>query len=265
MQIKIFNIPIGADDSMVEDMNRFLRANKIIDIKKELAMLGSNSCWTFCITYMLDNKPADNVKTNGGGKIDYTEVLDAESIEICNQLIERCRHETDENTDRRNWVRPMFKEQVFKAFDQKVSEILIEIDKFSRLYKEKEIENVLTQMYKTHQDDDLLCFESEPEAQEAIDQCRNRLNEYIQSKEDDVSSDFWKNSYIKESVEKRVLEYCNTSLTKWIDYVMFREDIIHDSITDAAKDLIAGKMDSLGQMLDKIADDYIIMNYPPQI
>lgn len=193
------------------------------------------------------------------------ELLSAESIEICNQLIERCRHETDENTDRRNWVRPMFKEQVFKAFDQKVSEILIEIDKFSRLYKEKEIENVLTQTYETHQDDDLLCFESEPEAQEAIDQCWNRLNEYIQSKEHDVSSDFWKSSYIKESVEKRVLEYCNTSLTKWIDYVMFREDIIHDSITDTAKDIIAGKMDSLGQMLDKIADDYIIMNYPPQI
>lgn len=49
MQIKIFNIPIGADESQVEEMNHFLRANKIIDIKKDLAMLNGNSCWTFCM------------------------------------------------------------------------------------------------------------------------------------------------------------------------------------------------------------------------
>ena len=46
MQIKIFSVPIGDDGSMVEEMNHFLRANKIIDIKKDLAMLEGNSCWT---------------------------------------------------------------------------------------------------------------------------------------------------------------------------------------------------------------------------
>lgn len=59
MQIKIFNIPIGADDGLIDEMNHFLRANKIIDIKKELAMVGGNSCWTFCITYMLANRPSE--------------------------------------------------------------------------------------------------------------------------------------------------------------------------------------------------------------
>ena len=53
MQIKIFDIPIGANDSQAEEMNHFLRSNKIIDIKKGLAVVEGNSCWTFCITYML--------------------------------------------------------------------------------------------------------------------------------------------------------------------------------------------------------------------
>ena len=110
------------------------------------------------------------------------ELLASESLEICDNLIERCRHETDGNTDRRNWVRPMFKEQVFEAFERKVSEILIEIGNSSRLYKERTIEDVLSQTFGAQQQDELLRLESENEIQEAIDQCRGRLTEYIHSK-----------------------------------------------------------------------------------
>ena len=193
------------------------------------------------------------------------ELLASESLEICDNLIERCRQETNENTDRRNWVRPMFKEQVFEAFERKVAEILIEIGNSSRLYKDRTIEDMLSHSFGTQQQDELLRLELENEIQEAIEQCRERLTEYIHSKGTTVSTDFWKESYIKESVEKRVLEYCNTSLTKWIDYIMFRGDIIHESIPEAAQELIASRMNDLCQMLEKIADDYIIMNYPPQI
>ena len=34
MQIKIFNIPIGAEETQVEELNHFLRANKIIDVSE---------------------------------------------------------------------------------------------------------------------------------------------------------------------------------------------------------------------------------------
>ena len=44
MQIKIFSIPIGSSEAATEKMNHFLRANKIIDIKKDLALLDGNSC-----------------------------------------------------------------------------------------------------------------------------------------------------------------------------------------------------------------------------
>ena len=78
MQIKIFSIPIGGDNSIVEEMNLFLRANKVIDIKKDLAMLDGSSCWTFCITYLQDNRQsaATTPKQGSGTKVDYKEVLE---------------------------------------------------------------------------------------------------------------------------------------------------------------------------------------------
>lgn len=47
MQIKIFNIPIGAEETQVEEHNHFLRANKIIDVKRELATIDGRGCWSF--------------------------------------------------------------------------------------------------------------------------------------------------------------------------------------------------------------------------
>ena len=83
MQIKIFNIPIGAEDTQIEEMNHFLRANKIIDIKKEVAVVAGNSCWTFCITYMLSNRPvdADNARPGNSNKVDYKELLEPAAFE----------------------------------------------------------------------------------------------------------------------------------------------------------------------------------------
>ena len=68
--------------------NHFLRANKIIDIKKELAQLNGNSCWTFCITFMQANRPTGTIGETQGGqkKIDYKEVLPADVFEVYSSL-----------------------------------------------------------------------------------------------------------------------------------------------------------------------------------
>lgn len=55
MQIKIFTIPVVADERDVEELNLFLRSHKVIDVKREITQYNGNSCWTFCITYMPDN------------------------------------------------------------------------------------------------------------------------------------------------------------------------------------------------------------------
>ncbi len=86
MQIKIFNIPIGAEEMQIEELNHFLRANKIIDVKRELAMFDGRGCWSFCITYMLNGQNAEQSKSGNSTKIDYKEILDSKTFEIFSNL-----------------------------------------------------------------------------------------------------------------------------------------------------------------------------------
>lgn len=79
MQIRIFTIPLLPDAKDVDELNHFLRSNKVIDIKKELAMVDGNSFWTFCITYMLSSHNNSDTASSSGNrpsKVDYKEVLD---------------------------------------------------------------------------------------------------------------------------------------------------------------------------------------------
>ena len=77
MQIKIYTIPIGAEETQIEELNHFLRTNKIIDVKRELAVIDGRDCWSFCITDMLQNKQIEPEKPRVGSasKTDYKEIL----------------------------------------------------------------------------------------------------------------------------------------------------------------------------------------------
>ncbi len=76
MQIKIFTLPLVPDNQQTEELNHFLRASKVIDIRKELAMMEGNSCWTFCVTYMQEAQLPPFAKEGKNVRIDYKEVLD---------------------------------------------------------------------------------------------------------------------------------------------------------------------------------------------
>ena len=83
MQIKIFTIPILSDDRDTEELNHFLRANKVIDIKKDVVLLDGNSCWSFCVTYIPSIFSVDNHQTSSNRqmKVDYKEILDAKTFD----------------------------------------------------------------------------------------------------------------------------------------------------------------------------------------
>lgn len=81
MQIKIFSVPVSGDERLEEELNHFLRANKVIDIRKELAMPGGGCCWTFCITYLQESRPTEAARQGSGAKVDYKEVLEPEAFE----------------------------------------------------------------------------------------------------------------------------------------------------------------------------------------
>ncbi len=76
MQIQIFTIPVTGGEEAINDMNRFLRANRVADIQKTVVDSNGIKCWTFCVTYFpqIPVKAAEPEQRKG--KIDYREVLD---------------------------------------------------------------------------------------------------------------------------------------------------------------------------------------------
>lgn len=86
MQIQVFTLPIIPDASQLEELNHFLRSQKIIDVRKELATLDENSVWTFCITYMQGSSTAAPVNGAKNAKVDYKEVLDEETFKTFSSL-----------------------------------------------------------------------------------------------------------------------------------------------------------------------------------
>jgi len=87
MQFKIFNIPVPGSEAEVEEMNRFLRGNRIVAVEKQLISIGNVSCWSFCVQYIVssDIKPS-SAQGERKEKIDYRNVLDAPTFEIFSKL-----------------------------------------------------------------------------------------------------------------------------------------------------------------------------------
>lgn len=89
MQIKIFTIPTNYEDRELEEMNHFLRANKIADVRKEFFGSVDGGYWTFCVTYLPDATMRNLPQTQNFGKkekIDYKNVLDEASFERFTQM-----------------------------------------------------------------------------------------------------------------------------------------------------------------------------------
>lgn len=82
MQIKIFTVSVFSDDKDLEELNLFLRSNKIIDVRRELSQVNDNCCWTFCVSYMPSNYPDREMgkSHSRAEKIDYMKVLDSDTF-----------------------------------------------------------------------------------------------------------------------------------------------------------------------------------------
>ena len=79
MQIKIFSIPTYGGEELNKEMNRFLRAQKVLQLDSELVNDGSSSYWSFCIRYIEGGSVF--TPTMSRPKVDYKKVLDAESYQ----------------------------------------------------------------------------------------------------------------------------------------------------------------------------------------
>ncbi len=74
MQVKLFVLPVFADKDCVEELNLFLRSNRVLEIKKDFVNAPSGQYWAFCVTYLPMGSHQMPV-TERREKVDYRNVL----------------------------------------------------------------------------------------------------------------------------------------------------------------------------------------------
>jgi superfamily II DNA helicase RecQ len=87
MQLKLFILPIKNLAGAEVEMNVFLRAHRVLAVKKEFVADGENSFWTFCVEY-LESAVGGSVPGGKPPKVDYKEVLKPEEFERFSRLRE---------------------------------------------------------------------------------------------------------------------------------------------------------------------------------
>jgi superfamily II DNA helicase RecQ len=85
MQIKLFTIPIGDSGRALDEMNKFLRTNKILEVHDQLVSNRNGACWCFCVRYI---ERASNPVNGNKIKVDYRKVLDDETFKKFSRLRE---------------------------------------------------------------------------------------------------------------------------------------------------------------------------------
>jgi superfamily II DNA helicase RecQ len=94
MQIKLFTIPVGDSGGALQEMNTFLRGNKILEVENNLIGNDNGAYWCFCVRYIERAFPETE---KDGKKVDYKKVLDEATFERFSNLREiRKKVATDE-------------------------------------------------------------------------------------------------------------------------------------------------------------------------
>ena len=77
MQIKVISVPVVGGEWMNEELNRFLRSHKVLQMEQQLVYGSSGTYWTFCIRYVGDQGLVSKEKKE---RVDYKELLSAEGF-----------------------------------------------------------------------------------------------------------------------------------------------------------------------------------------
>lgn len=87
MQVKLFTIPLFDNETEMNEMNGFLRAQKVLTIDKQFVSVGENAYWSFCVTYLnLSKQTTATQNAQRSNKIDYKEVLDVATFAVFSNL-----------------------------------------------------------------------------------------------------------------------------------------------------------------------------------
>lgn len=84
MQLKIFTIPIHHGDRVEEELNRFLRSHKILEVDRQMVVLDNSAYWSFAVSYLPGGASANPSMASKHARIDYKKLLDSETFERFN-------------------------------------------------------------------------------------------------------------------------------------------------------------------------------------
>jgi superfamily II DNA helicase RecQ len=87
MQIKIFTIPVGDSGGAEQEMNAFLRGNKILEVENKLIDNENGAYWCFCVRY-LERTASGFGSERNDKKVDYRKELDEATFEKFSKLRE---------------------------------------------------------------------------------------------------------------------------------------------------------------------------------
>ena len=96
MQFKIFTISILDQGEAQDEMNKFLRSHRVVDVEKYFFNSENNGYWSFCIRYLEggNEQASEKIKKS---KVDYKKVLDPEIFDVFSMLRECRKKIADKN------------------------------------------------------------------------------------------------------------------------------------------------------------------------
>lgn len=83
-------MPTGENEAAEEKMNRFLRANRVLEIESHFVNNANGSYWSFCVKYILRSEQTQKLQNRQETKTDYRVVLDETTFAVFSKLRE-CR------------------------------------------------------------------------------------------------------------------------------------------------------------------------------
>ena len=85
MQIKLFTVPIGDSGTALQEMNTFLKSNKILEVRDKLVRNENGAYWSFCVRFIEQTFiPTSDNKA----KVDYRLLLDGPTFQKFSDLRE---------------------------------------------------------------------------------------------------------------------------------------------------------------------------------
>ena len=96
LQYAPFLLPLWPDSPEQETLNRFVRAHRIIQTRKELVSVESGQYWAILVEY-LDAPPSQESNETGKSKVDYKDVLSPEDFALFSRLREIRKKLADDN------------------------------------------------------------------------------------------------------------------------------------------------------------------------